>query len=466
VENPGAELNAFSQACKLHSRYNPQAEAARYIDSLKIKENVKYFILIEPGLGYIVPVLREKYADCVILVLHIDDFPAMENIPCIKSAQSNQIQEFLETHAGCANADNTQIIEWRASLNYYKEAYIKLLSQAVDFIKRKDAGSRTTAAFGKRWFKNFFYNLGILNNPLLYRQSDLPVIITGSGPGLEKTLPLIKEAQKYCIIIAASSSAFALSKNGITADIIIATDGGNWALHHMYSCKRTQKTPESKTALAVSLCAALPSQSEDSSFLILNDGSFWQSVILHELSLPSIIVPQRGTVTATAVDLALVLSSSNIYLAGMDFSVNDIRTHVKPYSFDNLFFGRGSRFTPVYSQCFFRSTMMRKGGSMDIYASWFKTQMESWPKRIFNAESAAMQQIKNDNKKEKKDDYFKVCTADFGSLKNKGINALLNALKNSEYAKDIKNELDSLLFSGKNSINSHKLESAIKELIF
>ncbi len=57
---------------RLHSGYNPQAEARRYIDALKIDKDVNCFILVEPGMGYMVPVLREKRPDGKILVLHAD----------------------------------------------------------------------------------------------------------------------------------------------------------------------------------------------------------------------------------------------------------------------------------------------------------------------------------------------------------------------------------------------------------
>ena len=52
---------------KLHSRYNPQLEAQRYLDALKIDKDINCFILIEPGMGYMIPVLRKNRPDCKIL---------------------------------------------------------------------------------------------------------------------------------------------------------------------------------------------------------------------------------------------------------------------------------------------------------------------------------------------------------------------------------------------------------------
>ena len=450
----------------LHSRYNPHSEAERYIDSLNLKDDIKLFVLIEPGRGYLIPVLRERFKESGIIVFHIEDQDALPfaDVPEMTGTESADVQNFLEANIG-ENSGKIRIIEWRPSLNLYKETYVKLLSQVVDFIKRTEAGNRTTAAFGKRWVRNFFGNLDKLNKSLLYRRTEIPVIVTGSGPSLEQALPAIKEAQDSCLIIAASSSVMALSHGGISADLTITTDGGSWALKHLYSCFR-QKTK----ALAVNLCASLPSQCADTPFLLINDGSFWQSLILHELNLPSVIVTQKGTVTATAVELSLALSGANIYLAGADFSVNDIITHVKPYSFDDLFFGNANRFNPYYSERFMRAFYTVKGESLDIYASWFKTRLDIWEKRIFSITQSDVFKTGTPKKSSEKKNVFNLLKAQpvsggSSSLRERGAAALLNALKNGEYSRNIRRELTSLLFADSRGkkVTDEELEAAIRK---
>jgi len=449
----------------LHSRYNPQAEALRYIDSLNLNDSIECFILIEPGLGYIIPVLQEKFKNSKILVLHIEDFPqdnSFSNTHTHTGVETARIQEFLETHIQEINIDRIKVIEWRPSLNYYKEAYVKILSAVAAFLKRADAEKRTTAAFGKRWVKNFFKNIGNINHTLLYRQTEIPVIVTGSGPSLEYALPIIKKSQNNCLIIAASSSFLALSSMDIKPDIVITTDGGNWALRHIYPIYRNKNA--NNVSLAINLCAALPSQCADTAQLIINDGSFWQNVVLHELALPSVIIPQRGTVTATAVDLALLLTSGNIYLAGLDFSVNDIRTHVRPYGFDNLFYGSANRFNPFYSTIYSRAKQLHSGGSMNIYESWFKEQLNKWQKRIYaiggnkifeNGEPSS-RFVKNT------DEVFStVSFKNSNDVRSRGIQTLLNAINNPQYAQNLKQELKSLIFAGENNVTDTELESAI-----
>ena len=410
-----------------------------------------------------IPVLREKFKDSKIIALHIEksfhpesSFPE-KGVPSLSGTEPEEVQEFLEKELREIDPSAIRIIEWRPSLNFYRTRYVKLLSLVVEFIKRSDAEKRTVAAFGKRWFRNFFKNLRLINQTILYKNADIPVIITGSGPCLETTIPLIQKMQNNCIIIAASSSVMALNKNGISADIVIATDGGCWALQHIYPMFRDSAAG----SLAVNLCAALPSQCEKKPFLVLNDGSFWQSIVLHELKLPSVIIPQTGTVTASAVELALVLTGGSIFLAGMDLSVKDIKSHVRPYGFDHLIFGGADRFSPVYSNFFLRSRLIREGGSMDVYAAWFKNRFALWPKRIFPLGFENV--LPPEQKNKKMDEYLKVVkiNEDPDLFRKRGINVLLSALKNPQYAQNIKDELVSLLLPDKKEATEPELEAAI-----
>ena len=180
------------------------------------------------------------------------------------------------------------------------------------------------------------------------------------------------------------------------------------------------------------------------------------------------IIPQRGTVTATAVELAFVLTTGNIYLAGLDFSASDIRTHARPYSFDNLFYNRANRFVPFYSESYARSRLIHQGGSMDIYAAWFKEQLNKWSKRIYSIGGNKIFEHGEPSPRnglKKTDDFFKTVEVENSNVFcEKGIQALLNAFKKTEYAQNIKRELNSLLFSGENEVTERELETVIKEI--
>ncbi|MDR1398326.1 MAG: DUF115 domain-containing protein [Treponema sp.] len=375
----------------LHSRYNPVAEAERYVNSLTLRDEATCFILIEPGLGYIIPFVWQKRPDALLIILHAAQpdealVPEAVSIPTWSPQDATPLQRFLENEV-VVGAAAIQLIEWRPSLAVYGKRYRELLEETVEFIRRLDAGEQTLRQFGKRWFSNFFRNLRLLTL-YAYPRSTLhaPVIVTGAGPSLESVLPLIREqkAQGSALILAASSSTPSLLAVGLTPDFVISTDGGSWAQCHLYECLRASIRAHASFILAVSMSAALPSQCAEVPLLLMSDKSQWQSLILRGLGLPFVSLPQRGTVTVSALDLAFCLTNSDVVISGADLAVNDIRIHARPYSFERLLEEKASRFLPLYTQYFTRSRATVQGKSYDIYAAWFKAHIDSYSGRLYS----------------------------------------------------------------------------------
>jgi hypothetical protein len=461
--------SAVSQPCpqtQLHSRYNPVAEARRYVESLGLLEKISFFVLIEPGLGYLIPELKERCGGKIV-ALHLDSsFRDLngEGVPSWYPDSGETVQRFLEREIPDTPSDSIKLVEWRPSLMRYGKAYQQALSEAVQFIKRADASYRTTLGFGRRWIKNFYKNLCLVKSVLLYRQTDSSVILTGSGPSLEDALPHIRDMQGQALIFASSSSALALQEGGVCPDLLISTDGGFWAQEHLHSCFRI--LPE--IPLALNLCAALPSRFTGRPFLVMNDGSLWQTLVLNELGIPSCLVPQRGTVAASALELALQLSSGPVYLAGMDLALRDIKTHARPYGFDYLFFGSASRTRPHYSQCFTRSREIADGASYKIYAEWFAERLKSWPERIFamNAANSVFKQAPAFDSKPLRGSFFQARPAP-GNPEHfckQAAAALGKALDAPRLSLALSAELSALLFPGKGQAAPEELREELDKL--
>jgi hypothetical protein len=461
---------------KLHSRYNPQLEAQRYIDALKIDKDINCFILIEPGMGHMIPVLREKSPRGKIVVLHADAcFRTLTGVfhgdaEWYPDGEAGA-QGFLEAEVPVAA--RVRMVEWRPGLNVYGGKVLDLVRESAEFIKRLEAGRRTDAFFGKRWVRNFFRNLALFQNTLMYRKMDIPVVITGSGPSLEAVLPRILALRDDIFIIAASSSLQALAVGGITPDMVISTDGGGWALTHLYSFFRPI-TPK-PGILALSLCAAVPSQCSAVPLLPMNDGSLWQSMALHATGIPSVLIPQRGTVTASALELALELSNGNIFLAGMDLSVCDIRSHARPNGFDHLFFGAATRLRPVYTQYFIRSGGIKSGGSLDVYAAWFKSRLASFSKRVLSLGNnhEVFDELKrgdslegNGNNRTPGQDHFELVNSVIipQDRARRSEQAVCAALGDPRYAQTLCAELSPLLFPSQTDVPAQEIVGALHDI--
>jgi hypothetical protein len=371
----------------LHSRYNPGLEAERYIGSVPLNENARFIVLIEPGLGYVAPHIKKKIPEAKIIALHVEKHEETRHGGFVDSEWFPEtgisIQDFLEREIPDSEAAEIQLLEWRPALTVYGRSYLNLVEETVNFIKRADANARTVKTFGHRWFRKKKKNLGLVNKVLLPAPlSCCPMLVTGAGPGLETVIPIIRRERERLFILAASSSAAALKAENLIPDMVISTDGSPWAKYHLYEVFRDTGNPGGDCPLALALTAALPSQAKNSPVMFISDGSLWQTLILSGLEIPFVVLPQRGTVSATALDLAFALTKGEVFLAGMDLGNRDIRSHARPYSLDRFIEEKAVRFAPVYSQTYRRSSMLKAGGSYGIYASWFEKQLGSYPKRL------------------------------------------------------------------------------------
>ena len=477
----------------LHSRYNPQGEAERYINSLSLNEKTRFFILIEPGLGYMVAPLRKKVPGAKVIVLHAEE-PACPSIEAPDSQWYPEtgisVQDFLEAEIPDSEASDVRLLEWRPALSVYGKTYLNLVEETTAFIKRTDANARTLSAFGPRWFKNFFRNLGLIREvicptPENFLPFPVPFLVTGAGPGLENAISEIREEplRQNIFILAAASSQTALKAQGIFPNLLIATDGSNWAKFHLFEFFR-DTTAKEICPIAAAMTAALPSQCGTLPVLPIIDGSFWQALILKELEIPFIALPQRGTVTATALDLAFALTKEDIHIAGMDLANRDIRSHARPYSFDRFLEEKEQRINPVYSQSYKRSSSLKDGGSYGIYASWFKKQLSLYPRPVhamgdnnpvFDSLKtvgslvpgpASKMPTEPQNRQANVMQNFNTVSLDLGkNPARKAYFLLENAMKDPVHGEIVQKELRSLLLPGKKAAHMSDLPDAINALI-
>jgi len=456
----------------LHSRYNPQAEAERYIDALPLDGKARFFILIEPGLGYLVAPLRKKAPGAKIIALHAGVPSAAANPQAPLQPPDARwhpgagmaVQDFLEREIPDTAAAEIRILEWRPALAVYGGAYRALVEESAEFIKRADANARTLNAFGKRWFRNFFKNLGIIRNVVRPAPLSRPLLVAGAGPSLEGAIPLIKESarQGLLFVLAVSSAASALKAAGIKPDMVISTDGGLWAKFHLLDCFRSAPCP-----LAAAMTAALPSQCARLPVLPISDGSLWQALILKELTIPFIALPQRGTVSASALDLAFALTSGDICIAGLDLENRDMRSHARPYSLDRFLEEKAGRLHPAYSQAFKRSALLKAGGSYGIYASWFEKQLAAYPRRLYslgnnNRVFSPLQAAALKNAGTALPAKFEAAALDSaGSPSRKAYGVLEKALRAPAHSAALRKELKPILLGGSADASSQELIEAL-----
>ncbi|MDR1177524.1 MAG: hypothetical protein LBK64_01715 [Spirochaetaceae bacterium] len=379
----------------LHSHYNPEKEAVRYSGSLAVKHGAGIFLFIEPALGYTVKALRERFPLGRMIALHCSPAFAGAGEPDAEwhPECGISLDAFLSDRIADEEVPAVQLVEWKPSMNAYGSRYAELVSRCAVFLRRGMANAATTRHFGKRWDRNARKNRLYRKKVLGFTPGDCPVLITGSGPELESVLPALKDAveTRRAFLLASSSSVPALRSAGIAPSLTITSDGGNWARCHILdglrlvpgraegaeSAKGITNNAEGAGVpggplFAAAFNAALPSQCSGYPVLFIGDGSRAAGELLS--GLPHLTLPQRGTVTACALDLALLLSSGPLYFAGMDLKPKDIQSHARPYALDAYVAAGTKRLDPYYSRSWERVEKSKSLNPLGIYASWFREQ--------------------------------------------------------------------------------------------
>ena len=134
--------------------------------------------------------------------------------------------------------------------------------------------------------------------------------------------------------------------------------------------------------LAIALTAALPSSAYDSPIIPIRDLSKWQSIVAGASNIPTFAAPQRGTVAATAIDLALDLSTGPIYLAGYDLGVREGRTHARPNALDRFYEDTASRLMPSASGSYERFLTAQSGQALRVYEDWMSENIRRIAVRV------------------------------------------------------------------------------------
>ncbi|MDR0910447.1 MAG: DUF115 domain-containing protein [Spirochaetaceae bacterium] len=373
----------------LHSSYNPLKEAERFLASLNV-QGEKVFILVEPGENYLYEILHKSYPLSKIITLHADPVyhKGKENEWSLNNHEQITLQSFLEHSIPDMAASDIRLIEWLPALKVYSTEILSITETTVQYIKRIDANYRTEKAFSKRWEANRKRNLPFCNavnksSLANYYNNPNGLIVCAAGPQLELALPDIQKLhEKEGIALLAVSSALPfLVQQSIYPEIILTTDGGFWANLHMAELYReiahakAQRCKEEKGArhlfcplLVATLHATIPTQ-----VLEMAAG---------EGCLAFADLPMRGTVAASALDLAMQFTDGSIYIAGFSFENEDIKTHCSPYAFESYIRKGCNRLKPYYSEMYTRTEAINAGNSLSVYAEWFASHLGLYQGRI------------------------------------------------------------------------------------
>ncbi|NFO04374.1 motility associated factor glycosyltransferase family protein [Clostridium botulinum] len=242
----------------IHSRYNPQNEAEKWIDNINIKDE-DTIITIGLGLGYYLDPLFNRYKDKKIIIVEpnievfknmlsamdITKFIESENIVFMVGLSPYIVRRLISEYLKENKINKVYISEMmvyrKINNDYIEELYEEIDKALFQFI----SNIATEVAFSQMWLNNTIRLLACLNeipniNSIKDKFVNVPVVIVSAGPSLEKNMELLKELDNRALIIAVGSAVNILEKKNISPHIIMGFDGQEAEAKIFQSLKNTK----------------------------------------------------------------------------------------------------------------------------------------------------------------------------------------------------------------------------------
>lgn len=358
---------------RLHSRYQPAREAARFLDHHPLSPQCTDIIVVGPADGYLFPELAKRYPQAKRIGIQLtrghDKAPGNSEAHALHLfTDAEGLRLFLDREVRAESPETLGIVQWTPAIRLEAELARGALGTLKTWSERLAASYGTTRAFAERWLVNTIRSLRLSHAHLSLTRPLGPLVLASAGPSLEETADavLTKTPRSSYTLIAVSSAVPALLARDLVPDLVIASDGGNWAQWHLREVARHQ------LPLLYQLGAAIPSTMQGAPLQAIATEHAWQQRILGLRGLAPVHSPQRGTVSAVALDIALSLTEDSVYLAGLDLESGAIRSHVRPYAFDALALEVESRRQPLWHWHETRNRRYKESTAMGIYAQWYR----------------------------------------------------------------------------------------------
>ncbi|HOK40006.1 MAG TPA: DUF115 domain-containing protein [bacterium] len=299
-----------------------------YLKILLNKYPYKHFVVIDYDLNYFNYFISEfDYAD----------FFNKKNICFIINQNVEEINKIIERHFGILLYTNLTLIENNEQTKFHNEYYDKIRNNFNIITQTSLKNYNTLSLFKEVWEKNIFKNLQLYlkTNDISKLQNlflNLPALIIGAGPSLDKNISLLKENQNKFIIIAMDSSVRALINNNIIPDFILAIDAQNIILKFLCGLNYN-----SSFLVAMPLIMNEVFNLFNENIFVFNYGHPLLNYI-DEITNKTGKIAVSGSVSICSLDFAVQLGCSPLIFIGCDFGSKNIFSYNKTTANEKLEF--------------------------------------------------------------------------------------------------------------------------------
>lgn len=371
----GAQTCAI-QNCHIHSAYDPQREAERFVQTIAPSFVPSCIVVVEPALSYCVQPLHERFPNAKLIAVRLE--PRFKDtdvlwhtvFDCTDKVQAERLGERLFSCIGDQLAACV-FVDWKPAASLYPELHTLVWQQIQYAVSKNTDVLATQAYFAKRWIRNAVRLCVTANTTVRCSAGTQPVLFCASGPSLTRSIPFIAQYRDDFFLLAASSAYEPLAFAGIVPDACISTDGSFWAKKHIRTCS---------VPLIVSAESALPCQALSALPLaVLRYGDSLETLFLDSCHIPAYTAVRNGTVSGTAIEFALTLTSGPVYACGLDLCTAKGQQHAQPNCLETDDSLCDFRLTPAATRTVHRECNAQP---IALYRRWFCDNSERFTARV------------------------------------------------------------------------------------
>lgn len=377
----------------VHSRHDPEREAARALEAMARREPPT-IVVLGLGLGYHLAFLLETTECTRLIVVEPDE-------ELVQLARRHGVRALREGSERILLARDDTALE--AALPEYAaagfevfdltgrtasdERFDRVRSVLASFADRLDINRNTLQRFGRLWVRNLCRNLGriALGRGVAGLEgafAGIPSLLLAAGPTLDQILPRLPELAERAFVVAVDTAVAPSVRAGVDPDFAVVVDPQYWNARHLdrQRLPRTILVSEASTHPSIFPAFTRPVYFCSSAFPL---GRAFEAVHGKFGALGT-----GGSVSTSAWDLARLLGASSVFTAGLDLGFPGGRTHCASSYFEHLALILADRLHPA-EQTIFRYTrsadpfpIPANDGStllsdrrMAVYRTWFATQV-------------------------------------------------------------------------------------------
>ncbi|MDK2820351.1 MAG: hypothetical protein PWP31_316 [Clostridia bacterium] len=245
---PTLEVEYQGKHLPLHSRYNPEKEAEKFINQFDQTEVTKYkhVFFYGVGMGYHITAFMNKYPNINFSLYEpnptvfykflsyrsLKDFPIKNLKHIFVEQEPNDVQKFASEFLDTINEEILFVI-LPSYERVFKEDYKRFVKDFLQTLKDKRSSLHTNLGYQKRWIINSLINFPeVLKTPNILHDIDKenfmnkPALLVAAGPSLDDEIENIRyiKGNNLAYIFSIGSAINALIEHNIYPNAICSYD--------------------------------------------------------------------------------------------------------------------------------------------------------------------------------------------------------------------------------------------------